>query len=220
MFDTSFFFHLFPIMFRYIGVTLGISLASLVLSLIIAIVIATAYYLNIPLLRGLCAVWVSVFRGTPLLAQLFWLCYGLPQLIVPLQRVSVMTLIVWGVAFNASSYMSETLRGALSSVNKGQMEASLACGMTRMQGFWHIVFPQAARVAVPGLSNNFVDIIKQSSLAFTLGVTEIMAVARMEGSTNLKFLESFTAVMVVYWLIVTFFNYVQKLLEKWLSRMY
>ncbi len=220
MFDTSFFFHLFPIMFRYIGVTLGISLASLVLSLVIAIVIATAYYLNIPLLRGLCAVWVSVFRGTPLLAQLFWLCYGLPQLIVPLQRVSVMTLIVWGVAFNASSYMSETLRGALSSVNKGQMEASLACGMTRMQGFWHIVFPQAARVAVPGLSNNFVDIIKQSSLAFTLGVTEIMAVARMEGSTNLKFLESFTAVMVVYWLIVTFFNYVQKLLEKWLSRMY
>ena len=132
MFDTSFFFHLFPIMFRYIGVTLGISLASLVLSLVIAIVIATAYYLNIPLLRGLCAVWVSVFRGTPLLAQLFWLCYGLPQLIVPLQRVSVMTLIVWGVAFNASSYMSETLRGALSSVNKGQMEASLACGMTRM----------------------------------------------------------------------------------------
>ena len=75
-------------------------------------------------------------------------------------------------------------------------------------------------MAVPGLSNTLVDIIKQSSLAFTLGVTEIMAVARMEGSTNLKFLESFTAVMAVYWLIVTFFNYLQKLLEKWLSRMY
>ena len=75
-------------------------------------------------------------------------------------------------------------------------------------------------VAFLGSCDNFVDIIKQSSLAFTLGVTEIMAVARMEGSTNLKFLESFTAVMVVYWLIVTFFNYLQKLLEKWLSRMY
>lgn len=220
MFDSSFFFHLFPIMFRYIDVTLGISLASLLLALLIAVVIAAAYYLNIPILRQVCAAWVSLFRGTPLLAQLFWICYGLPQLIVPMQRVSVMTLIVWGVAFNASSYMSETLRGALSSVNAAQMEASLACGMTRMQGFWHIVFPQAVRVAVPGLSNNFVDIIKQSSLAFTLGVTEIMAVARMEGATNLKFLESFTAVMVVYWLIVTFFNYLQKLLEKWLSRMY
>ena len=67
----------------------------------------------------------------------------------PMLRVSVMTLIIWGVAFNASSYMSETLRGALSSVSSAQMEASLACGMTRMQGFWHIVFPQAVRVAVP-----------------------------------------------------------------------
>ncbi len=76
------------------------------------------------------------------------------------------------------------------------------------------------RVAVPRLSNNFVDIIKQSSLAFTLGVTEIMAVAKMEGSPTLRFLESFTVVMIVYWLIVTVFNYLQKLLERWLSRMY
>ncbi|WP_296628721.1 amino acid ABC transporter permease [uncultured Negativibacillus sp.] len=220
MFDASFFWGLFPIMFRYIDTTLGISLASLLLALLIAFIIAGAYYLEVPVLKEICGAWVSIFRGTPLLAQLFWICYGLPQLIVPMQKLSTMTLIIWGVAFNASSYMSETLRGALSSVNKGQMEGCLACGMTRFQGFFRIVLPQAVRVAVPGLSNNFVDIIKQSSLAFTLGVTEIMAVAKMEGSTDLKFLESFTAVMIVYWLIVTFFNYVQKLLEKWLSRMY
>lgn len=220
MFDASFFWGLFPIMFRYIDTTLGISLASLLLALLIAFVIAGAYYLEVPVLKEICGAWVSIFRGTPLLAQLFWICYGLPQLIVPMQKLSTMTLIIWGVAFNASSYMSETLRGALSSVNKGQMEGCLACGMTRFQGFFRIVLPQAVRVAVPGLSNNFVDIIKQSSLAFTLGVTEIMAVAKMEGSTDLKFLESFTAVMIVYWLIVTFFNYVQKLLEKWMSRMY
>lgn len=220
MFDASFFWGLFPIMFRYINTTLGISLASLLLALLIAFIIAGAYYLEVPVLREICGAWVSIFRGTPLLAQLFWICYGLPQLIVPMQKLSTMTLIIWGVAFNASSYMSETLRGALSSVNKGQMEGCLACGMTCFQGFFRIVLPQAVRVAVPGLSNNFVDIIKQSSLAFTLGVTEIMAVAKMEGSTDLKFLESFTAVMIVYWLIVTFFNYVQKLLEKWLSRMY
>ncbi len=220
MFDASFFWGLFPIMFRYIDTTLGISLASLLLALLIAFVIAGAYYLEVPVLKEICGAWVSIFRGTPLLAQLFWICYGLPQLIVPMQKLSTMTLIIWGVAFNASSYMSETLRGALSSVNKGQMEGCLACGMTRFQGFFRIILPQAVRVAVPGLSNNFVDIIKQSSLAFTLGVTEIMAVAKMEGSTDLKFLESFTAVMIVYWLIVTFFNYVQKLLEKWLSRMY
>ncbi len=220
MFDFSFFFGLFPIMFRYLDVTLGISVAALALSLLIALVIAAADYLKIPILRPFCKGWVSLFRGTPLLAQLFWLCYGLPQLIVPLQKVSTMTLIVFGVAFNASSYMAETLRGAISSVGKGQMEACLACGMSRRKGLLRIVLPQAIRVAVPGLSNNFVDIIKQSSLAFTLGVTEIMAVAKMEGATNLKFLESFTAVMILYWLVVTFFNYVQKLLERRLAKMY
>ncbi len=203
-----------------VHITLGLTFGSFILAFVLAIFMAMLSLSKNRVIQWILRVWISLFRGTPLLAQLFWICYGLPQVIVPMQRVSVMTLIIWGVAFNASSYMSETLRGALSSVSSAQMEASLACGMTRMQGFWHIVFPQAVRVAVPGLSNNFVDIIKQSSLAFTLGVTEIMAVARMEGSTNLKFLESFTAVMVVYWLIVTFFNYLQKLLEKWLSRMY
>lgn len=88
LFDFSFFWNLFPIMFRYIDVTLGISLASLVLALLIAFVIAAAYYLNVPVLRQICGGWVSLFRGTPLLAQLFWICYGLPQLIVPMRQLS------------------------------------------------------------------------------------------------------------------------------------
>ena len=100
MFDASFFWGLFPIMFRYIDTTLGISLASLLLALLIAFVIAGAYYLEVPVLKEICGAWVSIFRGTPLLAQLFWICYGLPQLIVPMQKLSTMTLIIWGVAFN------------------------------------------------------------------------------------------------------------------------
>ena len=86
LFDFSFFWNLFPIMFRYIDVTLGISLASLVLALLIAFVIAAAYYLNVPVLRQICGGWVSLFRGTPLLAQLFWICYGLPSMLPPICR--------------------------------------------------------------------------------------------------------------------------------------
>ena len=86
MFDTSFFVGLFPIMFRYVDVTLGISLASLVLALAIAFIIAAAYYLEIPVLKSISHGWVSLFRGTPLLAQLFWICYGLPQIIIPMQK--------------------------------------------------------------------------------------------------------------------------------------
>ena len=168
MFDLEFFLKLFPIMSKYIGVTLFISFCALVISLAIAVIIAVSVYMKVPVLSSFCSVWISIFRGTPLLAQLFWLCYGLPQLLPFLQKLSIMSLLIMGLSFNASSYMAESLRGALSSVGKNQMEACLASGMTAFQGLRRIILPQAFRVAVPALSNNFVDIIKQSSLAFTL----------------------------------------------------
>ncbi|NSI90799.1 amino acid ABC transporter permease [[Clostridium] scindens] len=220
MFDLEFFLKLFPIMSKYIGVTLFISFCSLVISLAIAVIIAVSVYMKVPVLSSFCSVWISIFRGTPLLAQLFWLCYGLPQLLPFLQKLSVMSLLIMGLSFNASSYMAESLRGALSSVGKNQMEACLASGMTAFQGLRRIILPQAFRVAVPALSNNFVDIIKQSSLAFTLGIREIMAVAKTEGGSNFKFLEAFTAVMIIYWLLITCFNKIQKFGEKRLNCKY
>ncbi len=220
MFDIEFFFKLFPIMSKYIGVTLFISVCALLISLVIAVIISVSVYMKIPVLEQFCSVWKSIFRGTPLLAQLFWLCYGLPQLIPALQELSVMTLLIIGLSFNASSYMAESLRGALSSVGKNQMEACLASGMTPFQGLRRIILPQAFRVALPALSNNFVDIIKQSSLAFTLGIREIMAVAKTEGGSNFKFLEAFTAVMIIYWLLVTCFNRIQNIVEVHMNKRY
>lgn len=220
MFDIEFFLKLFPIMAKYIGVTVFISVCALVISLMIAVFISVSVYMKIPVLEKVCSAWKSIFRGTPLLAQLFWFCYGLPQLIPALQNISVMALVIIGLSFNASSYMAESLRGALSSVGKNQMEASLASGMTPFQGLRRIILPQAFRVAIPALSNNFVDIVKQSSLAFTLGIREIMAVAKTEGASNFKFLEAFTAVMIIYWLLITCFNKIQKFGEKCLNKHY
>lgn len=218
MFDFSFFINLFPIMFKYLGITVLVSFASLVLAFLIALGMTLSIDMRVPVLSPVSKVWKSIFRGTPLLAQLFWICYGLPQVIPPLKDVDVMILLVLGLSFNASSYMAESLRGAISSVGTGQMEACLSSGMTQFQGMRRIVLPQAIRVAVPALSNNFVDIIKQSSLAFTLGIKEIMSVAKMEGAARLKFLEAFTAVMIVYWLLITVVNNLQKLLEWYLNR--
>lgn len=218
MFDVQFFFELFPIMFKYLGVTVYVSLAALVLAFLIALGMAVSIEMRTPVLSQIAKVWKSIFRGTPLLAQLFWLCYGLPQLIAPLKSVDITVMLIFGLSFNASSYMAESLRGAISSVGKGQMEACLSSGMTEFQGMRRIIIPQALRVAVPALANNFVDIIKQSSLAFTLGIKEIMAVAKMEGATAYRFLEAYTAVMIFYWCLVTVFNKLQKLLERQLNR--
>lgn len=218
MFDLQFFMDLLPIMLKYIWVTVYLSLISLILALVIALVISVSIELEVPLLSQICKVWKSIFRGTPLLAQLFWLCYGLPQVVPQLKGVDIQVMLVMGLSFNASSYMAESLRGAISSVGRGQMEACLSSGMTPFQGMRRIILPQAFRVAVPALSNNFVDIIKQSSLAFTLGIKEIMAVAKMEGGSSSRFLEAFTAVMIFYWLLITLVNQLQRLLEWMLNK--
>lgn len=217
-FDLDFFMRLLPLMLKYLWVTIYVSIASLILAFILSLIIAVSIEMRIPVLSQVSKVWKSIFRGTPLLAQLFWLCYGLPQIIKPLISVDMTVMLILGLSFNASSYMAESLRGAISSVGKGQMEAALSCGMTEFQAMRRIILPQALRVAVPALANNFVDIIKQSSLAFTLGIKEIMAVAKMQGGTEYKFLEAYTAVMIFYWCIITLFNKLQAVLEKKLNK--
>ncbi|NEZ46411.1 amino acid ABC transporter permease [Clostridium niameyense] len=219
-FDVQYFTNLIPLMIKYLKVTLKISISALILGLILAIVIALANELRIKFLNPITKIWVSFFRGTPLIAQLFFLYFGVVQLIPSLKGMTAMMAAVIGLAFNSSAYMSETLRGAISSVDKGQIEASLSIGMTPFQTMERIVFPQAARVAIPALSNSFIDIIKGSALAFTLGVTEIMAVAQSEGASSYRFLESFTAVIMIYWIIISIFGYLQKVIEKKMSKSY
>lgn len=219
-FDLEFFLNLLPLMLKYVLVTLKMSIFSLVFGIVLAIIIALIENMKVKILYPIVKVWVSFFRGTPLIAQLFFLYFGLVQVFPSLKGMEAFTAVVIGLSFNASAYMSETLRAAISSVDKGQMEACLSVGMTYMQAMRRVVLPQAARVAIPPLSNSFIDIIKGSSLAFTLGVTEIMAVAQSEGASSYRFLEAFTAVILVYWIIISFFAYIQKILEKKMNEAY
>lgn len=219
-FDLNYFLNLVPLMMKYVVVTFEMSILSLVIGLILAVMIALIVHMKVKILYPIIKVWVSFFRGTPLIAQLFFLYFGVVQIFPSLKGMGAFTAVVIGLSFNASAYMAETLRAAISSVDKGQMEASLSVGMTYMQAMWRIVLPQAARVAIPPLSNSFIDIIKGSSLAFTLGVTEIMAVAQSEGASSYRFLESFTAVILLYWIIISFFGHIQKILEKKMNEAY
>lgn len=219
-FDFHYFTNLIPLMVKSLQITFGISILALLLGLVIALVIALIVQAKVKVLYPLAKVYISFFRGTPLIAQLFFLYFGIVQLIPSLKGMNSFTATVLGIGLNSSAYMSETLRGAISSVDKGQMEACLSVGMTYIQAMRRIILPQAARVAIPALSNSFVDIVKGSALAFTLGVTEIMAVAQSEGASSYKFLESFTAVVLLYWIIITAFGYLQKILEKKMNEAY
>ncbi|UPA30784.1 amino acid ABC transporter permease [Terrisporobacter glycolicus] len=220
IFDFEFVANLIPIMIKYLGVTFKMSLLALVLGIVVAMVIALVVDADIPVLKRLSKIYISFFRGTPLVAQLFFIYFGLIKIIPSLKGLSAFNAAVIVLGLNSSAYFAESLRGAISSVDKGQAEACYAFGMTYTQAMVRIILPQAIRVAIPAMTNTFADIIKGSSLAFTIGVTEIMATAQSEAAATYKYLEAFTCVVIIYWLINLAVVYVQNKLEKKLSEAY
>lgn len=215
--DNSYLKELIVTILKGLKTTLGLSVISMAIALVIGVLIVVVRFYKIIGIKQIVEVFVSFFRGTPLLVQLFLLYFGLPQLIPSLKGMTAFTAAILGLALNASAYIAESLRGAMEAVDKGQMEACISVGMTRGQALKRIIMPQVFRIALPSLGNIFVDNIKGSSLAFTLGVTEILARAQMSAAASYKFFESYIVVAIVYWVTISFFNRLQKMLERKIS---
>ena len=207
-------------MFGALPTTLSLAAVSFVLSLLLAVVIAGVDYFKVPVLRQVCAVYVSFFRGTPLIPQLFLLYFGIPTFIPQLRDIPAFAVCIVGLTLNSAAYMKEAVRGALLSVPAGQREAALAHGMTPLQAMAHIVFPQAVRVAIPSLFNNLVDIVKGTSMAFTIGVIEITAAANLRASVTFHYFEAYMLLMLLYWVIILVLERAEALLEKKFSAGY
>ncbi|ART80510.1 amino acid ABC transporter permease [Oceanisphaera avium] len=220
VFDLDYTLALFPILFRYLGTTMEMALLGFIFALLIAVVLAVIRTFKIIGLNALATLFISFFRGTPLLVQLFLLYYGLPQIMPIFIGINGFSAAVIGLTLHFSAYMAESIRAAIISVDKSQTEAALSIGMTRGQAMRRIILPQAARIATPSLMNYFIDMIKSTSLAFTLGVAEIMSSAQKEASSSFKFFESFIAVALIYWAVVVVFTYLQTLLERKLNAAY
>lgn len=219
--DMSFMQDITPQLLRATKNTITLAVGSLIVSLFIAIIISLAIYYKVPILTQILKIYVSFFRGTPALVQLYLIYFGLGNVGIDFFRnMSAYSAVLAALSLNMSAYMAENLRGALSSVDKGQIEAGITTGLTRLQIFFRIIFPQAFRVAVPSLGNSFVDLVKGSSMAFTIGVTELMASANLSGIATYKFLESFIVAAIIYWILTIAINYMQKRLEVYMNRAY
>ena len=219
-FDLQYIIELMPILFKYLGVTMEMALWGFLFALILALGLALVRVFKIAFIQHLASLYISFFRGTPLLVQLFLLYYGFPQFMPIFVGMDAFTAASIGLSLHFSAYMAESIRAAILGIDKSQMEACLSLGMTRLQAMKRVILPQASRVATPSLMNYFIDMIKSTSLAFTLGVAEIMAKAQMEAASSFKFFESFLAVAVIYWAVVIFFTRIQHLLEKRLNKAY
>ena len=205
---------LVPVLLGYLPLTLQLAGTGMVLALILACLFAVVRVLRIPVLNQLTIVFISFFRGTPLLVQLFLFYYGLPQLVSALTVIDGITATIMGLTMHFSAYMAESIRAAIVGVDRSQTEAALSIGMTNGQLMRRIVLPQATRVALPTLMNYFIDMIKATSLAFTLGATQ------KEAAGSFLYFEAFIVAAIMYWIVVELLSKLQNYLEIRLNRAY
>ena len=219
-FDFAYVLEVIPAIMKYVPLTLFMSILAMVVAIVIGILLAVMKESQKALLRGFTSVYLSFFRSVPTLVLLFIIYYGLPQLFPLLTAMEAVTAAVIGLGIKQAAFLAEIFRAAIISVNKGQMEAGLSVGMSKLQTAYRIILPQAAENALPGTGNTFISLIKETSLAFSLGVTELFAEAKMMASSSYKFLESYLAVALVYWVLIIIYSYLQRILEEKLSKPY
>lgn len=148
------------------------------------------------------------------MAQLFCFYFGiLPVLKDLVLKVSSFQAAFIVLSLASSAYMAESIRASLYSVDKGQMEAAKSIGMTHMQSMTRIILPQAIKVAVPTLFSSFINIVKDTSLVFAIGVKEMMATAQLEGSSGYRYLEAYICVLLIYWAVTSVLGFFQKQIE-------
>ena len=202
---------IWPLARGALAATIPLTLASFALGIVIAILVALARLSDSRILRGIARVYVSLIRGTPLLVQLFVIFYALPQLGVVIDPFPSAIL---AFSLNVGGYTAETIRAAILSVPEGQWEAALTIGLDRATTLRRVIAPQALRVAVPPLFNTFIGLVKDTSLASSIMVSELLREAQIIAAPSYRFLLLYSLAALYYWLICTVLAIAQSRIEK------
>ena len=213
---TQLFIESFPkILTQGILVTIPLTVVSFSLAMVIATVTAMIQFARVPVLTQIARLYIWIFRGTPLLVQLFVVFYGLPRLDILIEPFPAAVIVF---SLNEGAYCAETVRAALEAVPAGQMEAGYCVGMTYLQIMRRIVLPQAMRTAFPSLSNSLIAMVKNTSLAANITVTEMFMVTQRIVARTYEPLLLYVEVGLIYLLFSTVLTWLQSAGEKRLSR--
>jgi polar amino acid transport system permease protein len=195
--------------------TLVICVSSIILATSLALLGALGRLSRRALPYSVASLYVSLVRGTPLLVQLYFVYYGLPELgiVLPGLYAGILTL-----GFNYGAYMTEIFRAGIEAVPRGQREAAEALGMRESQIMRRIVLPQAIRIVIPAIGNEFIAMIKDSALVSTIAVTELLFRARRVGTREFQTLQAMLLAALVYWILTIIFSYFQERLERRMAR--
>ena len=193
------------------GLTIVICVGSIILATVLALVGALGRLSTNPIFYGTASLYVSLVRGTPLLVQIIFIYLALPQLgiVIPALPSGILAL-----GFNYGAYMTEIFRAGIQAVPRGQREAAEALGMPERLVFRRIILPQAFRIVIPAIGNDFVAMIKDSALVSVISVTELLWRAQSVGNRHFRTLEALLIAATIYWVLTIIFSYFQERLEK------
>lgn len=209
-----------PLLLEGLKMTVLISLAAIAIGVAIGFVSCLFAISNSKILRFLSGLYVWVVRGTPMLVQGLLVFFGVPQLVqlfVPSFRISVAAASLITLSLNSGAYLSEIFRGGIKAVDSGQSEAARSLGLSRSRTMIKIVLPQAVRVAIPSMVNQFIITIKDSSILSAIGLAELVNKAKTYVGSTYQYFETYMFVALYYLVIISVLMVISKQVEKKLS---
>lgn len=207
----AFFIRFLPDLLKGAGITLLLTVQGLIAGFVLGLLATLARTYGSKFWRGLAVGYIELFRGTPLLVQLFLIYYGLPGLGITLSRELSAFL---ALGLNSGAYQAEYLRGSILAIGDSQMMAGRSIGLSRWQTIWYVILPQALRLAIPAWSNEPVSLLKSTAVVFLIAVPELMAKAKAIAARTYDPIGSYLAVAVIYLAIV----YILDAFLRWLER--
>ncbi len=203
--------------FRFIPdgiiVTFKVTVGSIILALIVGLIAGLGRISSNRLINGAASLYVEVIRGIPLLVQLFYIYYALGRFV----KIPDMASAIIAMAICYGAYLGEVFRAGIQSIPKGQMEAALSLGMSRFQAMRHVILPQAFKVILPPVGNEFIALLKDSSLVSILAVSDLLRRGREYASETFSYFETYTVIALVYLILTLFFSKLIGIMEERLN---
>ncbi len=193
--------------------TIIVTIISVGIGLILSLFLALGKMAKNPLINKPCSAYIFFFRGTPLMMQIFFIYYGLPQIHPALTINSAFVAALVAFILNTSAYLAENIRAGIQSIDKGQYEASKALGMTYAQTMRLVIIPQTVRRLIPPVGNEFIMVLKDVSLVSIIGLADLTKVTRAISSSQATAMVYIPA-MIIYLIITAFFSFIFNKLEK------
>lgn len=207
-----------PLLLEGIKLTILISVISLLIGMLIGFLACVMGMSKNVILRGISAVYVWIIRGTPMIVQAFIVYFGMPQiiqkLIDPNFRIQAFTAGVITLSLNAGAYLSEIFRGGIMAVPKGQTEAARSLGLSKTKTMFKVVLPQALKVAIPSMVNQFIITVKDTSILSVIGLADVVNKAKVYVGKSYQFFATYILVAVYYLVVISILMVISNYLEK------